>query len=210
MTISVKDEQTTSFYRMRLPHWEVQRGVYFVTIHVHGSLPVGVLQELQRIAREASVLKGDERRERQRRAFHTMEAALHADGANTCLSVPEVAGICREAIRAREQQGIWRIGEYVLMPNHIHLLFQLTSGTLKPTMESFKRWTTLRAKPILQLRGSLWQREWFDHWPRSAEEDGKIAEYIRQNPVKAGLVASYRDWPYGSWNDPERRGDGDA
>ena len=39
-----------------------------------------------------------------------------------------------------------------------------------------------------------------DHWSRSDEEDDKIIAYIRNNPVKAGLVQNYTDYQYGSWN----------
>jgi hypothetical protein len=49
-------------------------------------------------------------------------------------------------------------------------------------------------------RGRFWQREWFDHWSRSDDEDERTVVYIRNNPVKAGLVKSYQDWPYASWS----------
>ena len=69
---------------------------------------------------------------------------------------------------------------------------------LKETLEEFKRWTGHQAAAILGESGErFWQREWFDHWSRSDEQDEKIAQYIRQNPVKAGLVQDHTDWPYG-------------
>jgi hypothetical protein len=49
----------------------------------------------------------------------------------------------------------------------------------------------------------FWQYEWFDHWSRSGEqEDGIIRyiRYIRDTPVKAGLVKRYSDWPHGGWS----------
>ena len=45
----------------------------------------------------------------------------------------------------------------------------------------------------------LWQREWFDHWSRAAMQDETLVEYIRQSPVKAGLVKDWRDWPHRGW-----------
>jgi len=86
------------------------------------------------------------------------------------------------------------------MPNHIHLFFELLKAGLKEVLEDFKSWTGGRAARLTSLDDDrFWQREWFDHWSRSDDEDERIIAYIRQNPVKAGLVSDYRDWPYGSW-----------
>jgi putative transposase len=69
--------------------------------------------------------------------------------------------------------------------------------SLECAMRPFKRRTAHAAKQILGLgRCRFWQREWFDHWSRSPDEDSRIEEYIRRNPVKAGLVSSPADWPY--------------
>ena len=87
------------------------------------------------------------------------------------------------------------------MPSHIHLFFEVLKGSLKETMEDFKRWTGHRTLEILR-RGCerFWQDEWFDHWSRSDKEDERIIGYIRRNPEHAGLVKSFHDWPWGSWN----------
>jgi REP element-mobilizing transposase RayT len=69
--------------------------------------------------------------------------------------------------------------------------------SLERALLPFKRRTAQAAKQILGLgRCRFWQREWFDHWSRSRDEDSRIEEYIRRNPVKAGLVSSPADWPY--------------
>ena len=88
---------------------------------------------------------------------------------------------------------------YVVMPSHIHLFFEINSElSLKGELEKLKRWTGRRAAEIdKQFQGRrFWQTEWFDHWSRSDEEDEQIARYIRQNPVKAGLVDHLEQWPY--------------
>ncbi len=90
--------------------------------------------------------------------------------------------------------------EYVVMPTHLHLFCELGTAGLKGTLEDFKRWTGHEAMQHLPGLDSeqFWQREWFDHWSRSDEEDERIVAYIRNNPVKAGLVADYRQWPFRS------------
>jgi REP element-mobilizing transposase RayT len=117
------------------------------------------------------------------------------------LQNPDVAAMVVEAIERRQQQGDWDVFEFVVMPTHIHLFCELSELGLKAIMNDFKRWTGHQAVKILGTGNGprFWQREWFDHWSRSDEEDEKIARYIRQNPIAAGLVEVHTDWPYGSW-----------
>jgi len=42
----------------------------------------------------------------------------------------------------------------------------------------------------------LWQREFFDHVLRSDEGYAEKWDYVRENPVRAGLVRSPNEWPY--------------
>ena len=194
--------QTTSFYRMRLPHWEVDRGVYFVTVRLAGTLPREAGERIRRLVAEADGKEGDAWLESQRQIFLALESALDHSPLNPHLSDKHVAAMCMETIHTRQELGIWRIIEYAIMPNHIHLFFKLKSGTLREAMVAFKRWTAARAREILGLKPrAFWQREWFDHWSRSPGQDQDIVEYIRKNPVKAGLVNNYNQWPYASWAD---------
>ena len=61
---------------------------------------------------------------------------------------------------------------------------------MKELMRGFKHWTGTQGNRLLGRAGDrFWQDEWFDHWSRSADETDRIVHYIRQNPVRAGLVA---------------------
>ena len=194
--------QTTSFYRMRLPHWEVDRGVYFVTLRLAGTLPHEVSERIRSIILETEGKTGDAWLEGQRQIFRALDEALDHSPLNPFLSDERVATMCMDTVRTRQERGIWRIIEYAIMPNHIHLFFKLESGTLREALVAFKRWTSGRAKAILGLKSrTFWQREWFDHWSRSPGQEQDIVEYIRNNPVKAGLVKEYKKWPHASWAD---------
>ena len=104
-----------------------------------------------------------------------------------------------DAIMHRHAGGGWQMFEYVVMPTHVHLFFELVRLGLKETLEDFKRWTGHQAGRLLETGGDrFWQREWFDHWSRSDDEDEKIARYIRENPMKARLVRAPGQWPYAS------------
>ena len=42
----------------------------------------------------------------------------------------------------------------------------------------------------------IWERGFFDHVIRNEESYARKWEYVRQNPVRAGLVKFTEDWPY--------------
>ncbi len=206
----MRKPETIAFWRGRLPHWEVVDGRYFVTMHLHGAIPKQGQNRIHAIAAELEKLPPDAQDRRlqfQRRIFAEMEAWLDRAEFADQLRNPDVAAMVVEAIRFREERD-WHVFEYVVMPSHLHLFFEIVKSNpksdeakLKSLLEQFKRWTGHEAAQILSLdEGRFWQDEWFDHWSRSDEEDEKICAYIRRNPEKAGLVAHFQNWPYGSWN----------
>ena len=90
-----------------------------------------------------------------------------------------------------------RVGRYVIMPDHIHLFvcFVETELGLSSWMKSLKN--TLSKE--LRKQGSQsphWQKGFFDHLLRSKESEAEKWLYVRDNPVRAGLVAHHSDWPY--------------
>jgi putative transposase len=94
----------------------------------------------------------------------------------------------------------WTIGRYVVMPDPLH--FFTTSNetpgaaSLSRFMAGFKLWT---AKCFLGSAGAaapLWRKEFFDHVLRSNESYESKWNYVRENPVRAGLVNRPDDWPY--------------
>jgi REP element-mobilizing transposase RayT len=196
--------KTIAFWTGRLPHWEVEEGRYFITIHLAGAIPIqgrARLRELAGNLRRIRVRKAPEWLRLQRRIFAEMERWLDGASWNPALQRPDIADVVIDAIEHRHQRGDWRVFEYVVMPTHVHLLGEIGRRGLKATLEDFKRWTGHRAAERLGMAGQrFWQREWFDHGARSDGEDDRIMAYIRNNPVKAGLVKCFQEWPYASWS----------
>lgn len=196
--------RTIAFWQQRLPHWEVEGGRYFLTLHVAGAIPAAGRERLRRMARQLAAcdVRHTPRWLRiHRMVFREIERWLDRAVAGAWLAHPDVAAAIIEAICDRSRRCQWQVFEYVVMPTHLHLFCELGSQGLKCSLEDFKRWTGQRAAKILGHGGRrFWQREWFDHWSRSDEQDERIVAYIRNNPVKAHLVERYTDWPYGSWS----------
>ena len=101
-----------------------------------------------------------------------------------------------------------RLHAVVIMPDHVHLLLQPlrdTSGRPHPLvdiLQCMKSATAHRINKLLHHSGPVWEEESFDHVLRSDESLKQKAEYIRQNPVRRGLVERPEDYKW-LWIDPE-------
>ncbi len=68
--------------------------------------------------------------------------------------------------------------------------------SLAEIMDSVKGFSAHRVKKKLGRKGRVWQTESFDHVVRSSENlDAKIA-YVLENPVRAGLVGEWMQYPW--------------
>lgn len=106
------------------------------------------------------------------------------------LCEPNVADAIQAGFSAYQQLGKWYVHLVVLMPDHLHaiLSFARELGIAK----SISAWKQYQAREI----GIKWQRDFFEHRIRSTEEFFEKSAYIRENPVRAGLVASAKEWLY--------------
>jgi REP element-mobilizing transposase RayT len=100
-------------------------------------------------------------------------------------------------LRACDEAGLSATLAFVLMPDHLHWLVQLRQAALADLMKRFK---SLSATKINRMRGTpgntVWQKGFHDHAIRDGEDIREIARYIVANPIRAGLVASPRDYPH--------------
>ncbi len=76
---------------------------------------------------------------------------------------------------------------YVVMPDHLHLLFT-PSESLEKSVQLIKGGFSFRAKRELEWRFDIWQPGFTDHRIRDAEDWKRHLEYIRTNPVEAYLA----------------------
>lgn len=101
------------------------------------------------------------------------------------------AGLEQYARRAIEECDV-ALGRCVIMPDHVHLFVRGGRDfTLSKWIGGLKR-----ALSVTLATPKLWQPGFFDHILRSNESYGEKWNYVRQNPVRAGLVRTADDWPY--------------
>jgi REP element-mobilizing transposase RayT len=87
----------------------------------------------------------------------------------------------------------WVVIAAILMPDHVHLLIAPTErdASLGNASAAIKRWMRQELKAAWQ-----WQPGSFDRLLRSDESAEEKWQYIRENPVRAGLVTRWEDWPF--------------
>ena len=88
----------------------------------------------------------------------------------------------------------WLVGNYLLMPDHIQLFCAPRDLTI-----TLQRWISFweRAFSCLHVpETGLWQRESRNTRLRRGENYEQKWAYVRENPVRAGLVKQPDDWPF--------------
>jgi putative transposase len=86
---------------------------------------------------------------------------------------------------------------YVVMPDHFHLLLT-PQDSLEKSIQLIKGGFSYRAKRDLDWKEEIWQPGFSDHRIRDQQNWQKHLDYIRRNPVKAGLSIDPDEYPYGS------------
>ena len=108
---------------------------------------------------------------------------------------PSLAANCIDDLRRAAEKHDMRVYAYCFMPDHVHLLVQGGPESFIPDFVHDFKGTT--GNEFLKTTGGrLWQEGYHDHVLRAYEGLLETARYIAANPVRAGLVAYARDYPY--------------
>jgi putative transposase len=186
------------------PHWAQAGAIAFITMRTHDSIPKDVLarwdfEKLQWLWRHgiecAKWWKGLEfanptlRAEFAKEFHRTREMYLDTCQGECVLRRPELAQIVASTLRHFD--GVrYELGDFVVMPNHVHLLAVFSDNTtMKAQCTSWMKYTATAINRLLNRRGPFWQQEVFDHLVRHAEQYDAIRRYIATNPEKAKLPA---------------------
>ncbi len=204
------------FYRRRLPHWHPPHATFFVTFRLEGSLPKAFVETLQKEYERArqrlySIPASQQTQEAYdlyRKAYVRLERVLDKAEGPRWLARPQLADIVQKEIHALHPQ-YYHLHAFCLMPNHVHLLVDTQDIPAPPARKKNISFTALTyalwllkgrtghaCQKLLGQSGRFWGRESYDHVVRSNDEFQRILFYIVNNPVKAGLVDRWQDWPY--------------
>ena len=108
--------------------------------------------------------------------------------------------LCRNIIlqmKSFDDEGHVGTIAWVIMPDHIHWLFELKEDyDLATVLKKFKGQSSRKLNLLLGEKGTFWQHAYYDHAIRKDEDIKKIARYIVANPLRAGLVERIEDYPH--------------
>lgn len=113
--------------------------------------------------------------------------------------VPENADILLQIILNHRQRSAYLLHEFVIMPDHLHLLITPSLTTsLEKALQLIKGGSSHAIHKGRDNRMEIWQQGFYDWTVRDADDWDSRVEYIGLNPVRAKLVARPEDWRYSS------------
>jgi len=115
----------------------------------------------------------------------------------------------RQAVRLVRRRYPFHIDGWVVLPEHMHCIWTLPAGDHAFSV----RWRAIKAiftrnLPVSERRSAvrrargergIWQRRFWEHAIRGAEDYAAHMDYLHFNPVKHGWVKSVSEWPYSSF-----------
>lgn len=178
-----------------LPHLDCLHLLQFVTLRLTDSVPVLQIAQWKRELQWHKELG----------AHSPAAAALrknierYADaGHGTChLRDPRIAQLVQDALLHFDGQR-YQLIAWCIMPTHVHALIEPIdpAHSLPTIIHSWKSFTAKAANRLLGRNGTFWMEDYFDRYIRDETHLHSTLDYIRENPVKAGLVQRAQDWPW--------------
>lgn len=122
---------------------------------------------------------------------------------------PRVAALVEEALLHFDGER-YRLLEWCIMPNHVHAVVEILRGyPLGGVVRAWKTFTAREANRVLGRCGAFWMADYFDRFIRDDQHLLAAREYVRGNPVSAGLCREAGEWRWGSaWEGRAERGCG--
>ena len=132
------------------------------------------------------------------------------------LLVREIAALRAAVVRAQRLHP-FRIDAWVVLPEHMHAVWTLPAGDAGYSARwgLIKRWFSAALPPGEERSASraakgergIWQRRFWEHTVRDAEDFARHVDYVHFNPVKHGLAGRAGEWPHSTFRRAVARGD---
>lgn len=177
----------------RLPHWQQQGAVYFVTFRLADAVPRQLREQWEE--ERATWLRfhpepwtTETEQEYHKRFSGALERWLDAGHGSCVLRRNDCSKLVAETLLHFDGQRLALIS-FVIMPNHVHAIFvQSPEHPLEKLIRSWKTFSARRINSLLGHSGNLWQRDYFDRLVRDETHLANCVRYVRHNPLKACLA----------------------
>jgi putative transposase len=107
------------------------------------------------------------------------------------------AGLLIDVLRSLVAEHRFKLHDFVIMPDHIHLVIEVGSEmTIEKAMQLIKGRFSFRLSHEFGYKGEVWQRGFTEEQVLNQKSLVGHKAYIAENPVKAGLAASTEEYPF--------------
>jgi putative transposase len=107
------------------------------------------------------------------------------------------AGLLIDVLRSYVADKKFKVHDFVVMPDHVHLLITVSGEmSIEKAVQFIKGGFSFRLKEELGYCGEVWQKGFSEVRVNDEDSFAKRREYIAQNPVKRGLVSEPEEYPY--------------
>jgi putative transposase len=120
-------------------------------------------------------------------------------GRRALLQSHRSATLLIDVIQDNRKKARFALHEFVIMPNHYHLLITPADEVpLEKAVQFIKGGFSFRVKRELGMQFLIWQESFTNHRIHDFRDYEQHAMYIRRNPVAARLVEKEELFPYSS------------
>ena len=175
-----------------LPHWQQQGKFIFATWRLADSLPQEKLDEWRAekdlwLSSHPEPWDSTTENEYHERFSKSIDAWLDAGSGECILKDPAISDVVEGALKYFDGER-YLLDAFVVMPNHVHVLFRLSpEHLLEDVIHSWKSFTAKEINKLRGTEGEVWQKDYWDRIVRDADHRANVLEYIRKNPEKARL-----------------------
>jgi putative transposase len=130
--------------------------------------------------------------------LRTFFVTTHAAGRRNILQSDRMAGLLVDVLAHYRREGKFRLHEFVIMTNHIHLLLTVDGIPIEKAVQFVKGGFSFRAKKELGFLREVWQAGFSEVRILTVEDYEVRRRYIWSNPVKRGLVLEPSEFRWSS------------
>ncbi|MBA2727397.1 MAG: transposase [Parachlamydiaceae bacterium] len=200
ISFDIDEPMSVPRYQRNLPHLRLEGATYFVTFRLADSIPQKIMESWIAERNDWLAAHGllDSMKKNnpelwnslyftipftERRQFELQQqrhVLIELDNCHGDCLLENSHNIVAKALDYFHGQRVW-IGDYVVMPNHVHVIIQPFPGVkLEDWLYSVKRFSSTN----IVHKGQLWQAESFDRIIRTQLELLRTRKYIANNPTK--------------------------
>jgi type I restriction enzyme R subunit len=187
-------------HKNHLPHWQQDGVLQFVTWHLGDALPVSARRKIK--FERSQWLNSHPQpwdTQTEKEYFMKFDGRIQNwldQGMGKCwLRDSVLSEVVAKSFHFQDTKS-YNLDSFVIMPNHVHVLFQPTNNvSLERIIRDIKGFTSHEINKQLNRKGTFWMEDYWDRMIRGEMHYLRVRKYMKENPTKAKLAkGDYKLW----------------